>query len=217
MEINTCVSDTLKTKQHFKISSPAMSEALSIINKTCAILNIIVNDIEMLQFQKPYFNIESFLSTTDNLLTNGPAGSDVLPHSDPASAPGPGYASGASMGAVPNRREYDLFGHAEPDLGTDPCPYGWFKFRDSCYLLSSDTKPWVNAAVCIIWVEGFKKKGGGQGTPSFFFKLPFILFFFTCWIFLEWVFPSSSPFGQPLNTFTFTKAIRRACYCRAGS
>lgn len=162
MEINTRVSDTLKTKQHFKISNPAMSEALSIIHQTCAIFNIIVNDIEMLQFQKPNFNIESFnISTTDNLLTNGPAGSDVLPHVDPASAPGPGYASGASMGAVPNRREYDLFGHAEPDLGTDPCPYGWFKFRDSCYLLSSDTKPWVNAAVCVIWVEGFKKKRGG--------------------------------------------------------
>ena len=194
MEINTCVSDTLKNKQHFKISNPAMSEALSIINKTCAILNIKVNDIEMLQFQKPNFNIESFLSTTDNLLTNGPAGSDVLPHSDPASAPGPGYASGASMGALPNRREYDLFGHAEPDLGTDPCPYGWFKFRDSCYLLSSDTKPWVNAAVCIIRVEDLKKRGA-RHTPFFFLNhLSFFSF-----LRVEYFWNGCSPHPRPMG------------------
>lgn len=40
-----------------------------------------------------------------------------------------------------------MFGHAEPDRGANPCPYGWFGFKDSCYLLSSDEKPWVNAAV----------------------------------------------------------------------
>lgn len=51
------------------------------------------------------------------------------------------------MGASPNRRAYDMFGHAEPDRGANPCPYGWFGFKDSCYLLSSDDKPWVNAAV----------------------------------------------------------------------
>lgn len=87
--------------------------------------------------------------STDSLLTNGPAISDPNPHKpNLASSAGPGYASAASMGLSPNKREYDLFGHAEPDLGPEACPYGWFGYHGSCYMLSSDQKPWVNAAVC---------------------------------------------------------------------
>lgn len=84
---------------------------------------------------------------TDEILANGPSLSSGPHLSDPVPPTGPGYASAASMGASPNRRAYDMFGHAEPDRGANPCPYGWFGFKDSCYLLSSDEKPWVNAAV----------------------------------------------------------------------
>lgn len=85
--------------------------------------------------------------STDEILANGPSLSSEPHLSDPVPPTGPGYASAASMGASPNRRAYDMFGHAEPDRGANPCPYGWFGFKDSCYLLSSDEKPWVNAAV----------------------------------------------------------------------
>eukprot|EP00105_Crassostrea_gigas_P016509 XP_011433912.1 PREDICTED: perlucin-like protein [Crassostrea gigas] len=93
------------------------------------------------------YSPNSLTSGLHEILANGPALSSEPHLSDPVPPTGPGYASAASMGASPNRRAYDMFGHAEPDRGANPCPYGWFGFKDSCYLLSSDKKPWVNAAI----------------------------------------------------------------------
>ncbi|XP_062574233.1 perlucin-like protein [Saccostrea cucullata] len=86
------------------------------------------------------------LGTGLHSLLTGPDISDQQ-HQSPETPTGPGYASAASMGVSPKKREYEMFGHADPHRGPDACPYGWFSYENSCYMLSSDEKPWVNAAI----------------------------------------------------------------------
>lgn len=60
---------------------------------------------------------------------------------------GLGYVLVVLMGVLLNRWVYDMFGYVEFDCGVNFCFYGWFGFKDSCYLLSSDEKFWVNVVV----------------------------------------------------------------------